>query len=132
MCVPEVPAMDLKSLCSTLRSTSSRSAHSRRDRETQPAPNKRAKKSCNTDTTLNGPNIRKSPRKLSQKEGSHYDGGDSCRDCESDSRMATDSDSWNQVPDSAYDLLVKCLDLNPATRITAELALQHSFTVDNR
>ena len=128
MCVPEVPAMDLKKLCSTLRSTSSKSTHSRRDRETQPAPNKKAKRSCNTETTLNGPNVRKSPRKLPQKEGNHYDG----EDCETGSVSTADSDSWNQVPDSAYDLLIKCLDLNPTTRITAELALQHSFTVDNR
>ena len=52
--------------------------------------------------------------------------------CDSDGGSGSDSDSWNQVPDSAYDLLHRCLDLNPATRITADLALQHSFMVDNR
>ena len=52
--------------------------------------------------------------------------------CDSDGGCGSDSDSWNQVPDSAYDLLHRCLDLNPATRITANLALQHSFMVDNR
>ncbi|EDO33825.1 predicted protein [Nematostella vectensis] len=31
------------------------------------------------------------------------------------------------VPDSAYDLLERCLDLNPSTRITASEALSHPF-----
>lgn len=31
------------------------------------------------------------------------------------------------VPDSAYDLLERLLDLNPFTRITAEEALKHKF-----
>ena len=35
--------------------------------------------------------------------------------------------SWNQVPDSAYDLLGHCLDLDPWSRLTAKQALQHPF-----
>ena len=35
--------------------------------------------------------------------------------------------SWESLPDSAYDLLYKCLELNPSQRITAQLALQHPF-----
>lgn len=31
------------------------------------------------------------------------------------------------IPDSAYHLLERCLDLNPFTRITASEALQHPF-----
>jgi serine/threonine protein kinase len=34
------------------------------------------------------------------------------------------------VPRSAYDLLERCLDLNPATRITANDALDHPFFLD--
>ncbi|XP_019627488.1 PREDICTED: cell division cycle 7-related protein kinase-like [Branchiostoma belcheri] len=34
---------------------------------------------------------------------------------------------WDNVPDSAFDLLEKLLDLNPDTRITAEAALSHGF-----
>ena len=33
----------------------------------------------------------------------------------------------NFAPTVAYDLLEKCLDLNPLTRITASQALQHPF-----
>lgn len=32
---------------------------------------------------------------------------------------------WDKVPDEAYDLLDRLLDLNPGTRITAAAALQH-------
>ena len=35
--------------------------------------------------------------------------------------------SWESLPDSAYDLLYKCMELNPSQRITAQLALQHPF-----
>ncbi|KAH3796925.1 cell division cycle 7-related protein kinase-like [Dreissena polymorpha] len=35
--------------------------------------------------------------------------------------------SWRSVPDSAFDLLSRLLDLNPYTRITAEEALTHKF-----
>lgn len=38
--------------------------------------------------------------------------------------------SWRHVPDSAYDLLSRLLDLNPFTRITAEEALKHPFFTD--
>jgi len=38
--------------------------------------------------------------------------------------------NWIAAPDSAYDLLKRCLDLNPATRITATEALCHPFLKD--
>uniref|UniRef100_A0A8C4QUZ9 non-specific serine/threonine protein kinase n=1 Tax=Eptatretus burgeri TaxID=7764 RepID=A0A8C4QUZ9_EPTBU len=34
---------------------------------------------------------------------------------------------WNSVPDSAFNLLDRLLELNPHLRITAEAALQHEF-----
>ena len=39
-------------------------------------------------------------------------------------------DDWRHVPDSAYDLLKRLLELDPQKRITAEEALQHSFFED--
>lgn len=39
---------------------------------------------------------------------------------------------WDRVPDDFYDLLDKLLDLNPATRITAAMALQHPVFKDIR
>lgn len=39
--------------------------------------------------------------------------------------------SWRNIPDSAFDLLSKLLDLNPYTRITAEEALRHPFFTEN-
>lgn len=41
-----------------------------------------------------------------------------------------DERGWDRVPDEAYDLLDKLLDLNPATRITAAQALQHPLFTD--
>ena len=149
VCEPEVvPVMDLKTLCSTLRanssSLSSRTAR-KSEREAQPASPKRTKCLSNRERehghTTNTPSlrtfVRRSPRKQSLRDklireglssldtGSEYDSESGCG-------SDIDSDSWNHVPDSSYDLLYRCLDLNPATRITAELALQHSFMVDNR
>lgn len=48
--------------------------------------------------------------------------------CEKLQKDAWDSKLCN-VPDSAYDLLDRCLDPNPFTRITAEAALRHPFLV---
>jgi len=38
--------------------------------------------------------------------------------------------SWRHVPNSAFELLEKLLDVNPYTRISAEDALKHRFFID--
>jgi serine/threonine protein kinase len=35
--------------------------------------------------------------------------------------------AWSSVPDSAYELLKRLLDVDPFTRITASEALEHPF-----
>ncbi|MEQ2157693.1 hypothetical protein GOODEAATRI_004289, partial [Goodea atripinnis] len=42
----------------------------------------------------------------------------------SESKVGDDK-GWDRVPDEAFDLLDRLLDLNPSTRITAAEALQH-------
>lgn len=49
---------------------------------------------------------------------------------ESDREVEEDELGWDRVPDEAYDLLNRLLDLNPATRITAAQALQHPLFSD--
>ena len=49
----------------------------------------------------------------------------------SDGRVSAHEDTrWTTAPDEAYDLLKRCLDLNPLTRITATDALHHPFLKD--
>lgn len=43
-------------------------------------------------------------------------------------KMSAEAESsWRHIPDSAFDLLSRLLDLNPFTRITAEEGLKHPF-----
>lgn len=57
-----------------------------------------------------------------------------CRDSvftiKSTNNAASEEQSDEIFPDSAYDLLTKLLDLDPDTRISAADALQHSFITD--
>ncbi|XP_022070006.2 cell division cycle 7-related protein kinase isoform X1 [Acanthochromis polyacanthus] len=47
-----------------------------------------------------------------------------------DWKVEEDERGWDSVPDEAYDLLDKLLDLNPHSRITAAEALQHPLFKD--
>ncbi|XP_034743522.1 cell division cycle 7-related protein kinase isoform X1 [Etheostoma cragini] len=47
-----------------------------------------------------------------------------------DCKVKEDEQGWDRVPDEAYNLLDRLLDLNPATRITAAQALQHPLFKD--
>ncbi|XP_037643046.1 cell division cycle 7-related protein kinase isoform X2 [Sebastes umbrosus] len=49
---------------------------------------------------------------------------------ETDCKVEEDERGWDRVPDEAYNLLDRLLDLNPATRITAAQALQHPLFKD--
>lgn len=45
-------------------------------------------------------------------------------------KVEEEEQGWDRVPDEAYNLLDRLLDLNPATRITAAQALQHPLFSD--
>lgn len=47
-----------------------------------------------------------------------------------DRKAQEDDRGWDRVPDEAYDLLDRLLDLNPLTRITAAQALEHPLFKD--
>lgn len=49
---------------------------------------------------------------------------------ETEGRVEGDERGWDRVPDAAYDLLDRLLDLNPATRITSAEALRHPLFRD--
>ncbi|XP_075799401.1 cell division cycle 7-related protein kinase isoform X1 [Microtus pennsylvanicus] len=115
LCSKEVPAQDLRKLCESLRGLDS-----------------------NTPKLAAGPPGCASPENTSSpvqirppqhSKDSVYRGDSS--GCETHPmECTTNLEGWDAVPDEAYDLLDKLLDLNPASRITAEAALLHPFFKD--
>ncbi|XP_077413413.1 cell division cycle 7-related protein kinase isoform X1 [Vanacampus margaritifer] len=110
LCSRELPRLDLRVLCETLRGR-------RADEEVKPisrpkldcdASDERGQKqSCETTPLL---------PKRQDKTPNDSSGGD----CQ-----VGDEQGWDTVPDEAYDLLDHLLDLNPTSRLTAAQALQH-------
>lgn len=123
LCSKEVPAQDLRALCERLRgldSTTPRSASGPPGNASyDPAASK------NTDhkaSRVQAAQAQHSEDSLYKRDNDGY--WSHPRDCTSN------SEGWDSVPDEAYDLLDKLLDLNPASRITAEAALLHAFFKD--
>ena len=95
---------------------------------------------------LRSPQRRKSPRK--QAQTSPRPSSKSVTGCSSSSTVSVGQStsvsvsvcskmnvrevirSWESLPDSVFDLLYRCLELNPSKRITAQEALQHPFLAD--
>ncbi|XP_068808620.1 cell division cycle 7-related protein kinase isoform X1 [Struthio camelus] len=120
LCTQDVPAQNLRTLCEKLRGTNSSCTRSKDDTHTDSV----------NDLDLPVETDKQCAPKTLGKEIQHIQ---SCQ--ESDGALevkATDMKGWDQVPDDAYDLLDKLLDLNPATRITAKEALLHPFFKDMR
>ncbi|XP_052522522.1 cell division cycle 7-related protein kinase isoform X2 [Tympanuchus pallidicinctus] len=119
LCTHVVPAQNLRTLCEKLRGTNSSSNRSHGDMPSKSGDNSvlpvEVDKQCAPET------IRKEIQHLK-----------SCQEDDASENKATDMKGWDQVPDEAYDLLDKLLDLNPATRITAKDALLHPFFKDMR
>uniref|UniRef100_A0A8B9F2S4 non-specific serine/threonine protein kinase n=1 Tax=Amazona collaria TaxID=241587 RepID=A0A8B9F2S4_9PSIT len=115
LCTQVVPAQNLRTLCEKLRGT-----HSSCMRSQDEVPSKAGNDSALPDKLCAPEPLGKQIQQLkSFQEG----------DCALEMK-ATDMKGWDQVPDEAYDLLDKLLDLNPATRITAKEALLHPFFKD--
>ncbi|KAJ8011373.1 hypothetical protein DPEC_G00057490 [Dallia pectoralis] len=103
VCSRELPCQDLRTLCETLRGR-------------RPSPD--------NETTPHGHANRDTPVST-RPAGEPFGQAPTDDDQSLLGAKIQDEKGWNQVPDKAYDLLDRLLDLNPATRITAKQALQH-------
>ena len=151
VCVPEVHQVNLKHLCQSLRFSTHQPSHSedcqgpaKKVRLCNGAPGTpnegverhstavrssgRRKDSAHLSAVTSNTSPGRSPKgrgRKSREEGeqeSHADLGTNGK--------TNVEESWDNVPESAYELLYRCLDLNPVTRITAEQALSHPFTTN--
>ncbi|XP_029805062.1 cell division cycle 7-related protein kinase isoform X2 [Suricata suricatta] len=123
LCSKEIPAQDLRKLCEKLRGIHSNTLKLTSDVQ-RPAAHDPAfseKTDHNVSHLTQTPEVQH-PGNLLYKD-SNGCGGSLNTD-------TTSLEGWNEVPDEAYDLLDKLLDLNPASRITAEEALLHPFFKD--
>ncbi|XP_054068621.1 cell division cycle 7-related protein kinase isoform X2 [Rissa tridactyla] len=119
LCTQVVPAQNLRTLCEKLRGTNSSCKRSQGE-----VPSKSV-----NDSAVPVAVDKCAPETLGKQihHLENFQEGDSALEMK-----ATDMKGWDQVPDEAYDLLDKLLDLNPATRITAKEALLHPFFKDVR
>ncbi|XP_023576113.1 cell division cycle 7-related protein kinase isoform X2 [Octodon degus] len=124
LCSKEVPAQDLRKLCERLRSLDSHTP--KLASGLQGCPSHDSAFSEKTDhkasSTIQRSQARPSRDSLCKGD---YNGWENHFD-----ESKTNLEGWDEVPDEAYDLLDKLLDLNPASRITAEEALVHPFFKD--
>ncbi|XP_003784212.1 cell division cycle 7-related protein kinase isoform X1 [Otolemur garnettii] len=124
LCSKEVPAQDLRKLCERLRGIDSNT--SKLTSDTQRSASHHPTFSEKTDHKAS-PLIQTLQK---QHSGSSLYNRDSNGCGGRFDEYTTNLEGWDEVPDEAYDLLDKLLDLNPASRITAEEALLHPFFKD--
>ncbi|KFW79305.1 Cell division cycle 7-related protein kinase, partial [Manacus vitellinus] len=120
VCTQVVPTQNLRTLCEKLRGTNSGCKRSQGE-----VPNGSENDSA-LPFAVDKPCAPEAPGKQIQQQKSFQEGDGALE------IKATDMKGWDQVPDEAYDLLDKLLDLNPATRVTAKEALLHPFFKDIR
>ncbi|XP_055467698.1 cell division cycle 7-related protein kinase isoform X1 [Psammomys obesus] len=119
LCSKEVPAQDLRKLCERLRGLDSWTPRLAVD---PPGHTSGGPASENTD-----PQASLGQASAAQRSEGSLSGGANAG-CP---RVITaNTEGWDTVPDVTYDLLDRLLDLNPASRITAEAALLHPFFRD--
>ncbi|XP_069088446.1 cell division cycle 7-related protein kinase isoform X2 [Pleurodeles waltl] len=118
LCSKDAPAQDLRTLCETLRGTS---------RNGRNSTTGALQTSCAPATSIGDPKneVFDAPHVLQDTEPRIMPTKNSV--AEDSKCKSTDLKGWDTVPNEAYHLLQRLLDLNPATRITAEEALEHPF-----
>ncbi|KAK7945330.1 hypothetical protein WMY93_001058 [Mugilogobius chulae] len=121
VCSRELPRQDLRVLCETLRG--------RRlspDDDVTPLPQNNSTVSKETqvpdETPTHRPTLKQEIKKSNRTP----------RHPEAVTMETEDDRGWGGVPDEAYQLLDRLLELNPATRITAADALTHALFTDLR
>ncbi|XP_072505164.1 cell division cycle 7-related protein kinase isoform X3 [Notamacropus eugenii] len=117
LCSKEVPAQNLRILCERLRGTPSLAVEKPEDHAHE------STLSLRTD-----PNLKPSLHMEHPGNSFHEEGVDVSETPRKEHQA--NLKGWDRVPDEAYDLLDKLLDLNPVTRITAQEALMHPFFKD--
>ncbi|XP_022610621.1 cell division cycle 7-related protein kinase [Seriola dumerili] len=142
VCSRDLPRQDLRTLCETLRGRRPSPAD-----EVTPLP----EASRDSTTTTHHQKIQDDTPTHRPTEGTlkqHKDGASSLpnhreqsgsrrtstclaeQTSGGDCKVEDDERGWDKVPDEAYNLLDRLLDLNPATRITAAQALLHPLFKD--
>ncbi|XP_068949343.1 cell division cycle 7-related protein kinase-like isoform X5 [Petaurus breviceps papuanus] len=114
LCSKEIPAQNLRTLCERLRGTPSLDVEKQDDHAHE------STLSLRTDQKL------KLPLHMEHPGSSLHEDSRGVSETPMNEHQAS-LKGWDRVPDEAYDLLDKLLDLNPATRITAQEALVHPF-----
>ncbi|XP_040911285.1 cell division cycle 7-related protein kinase [Toxotes jaculatrix] len=142
VCSRELPRQDLRTLCDTLRGR-----RPSPDDEVTPLPGDSRGSTATRhqkiqdDTPTHRPTERPSkqhkdgagetPPPPSSNLTNHQEHSVSKEtSSEAGCKVEDDERGWDRVPDEAYNLLDRLLDLNPATRITAAQALQHPLFKD--
>uniref|UniRef100_A0AAR2LAC5 non-specific serine/threonine protein kinase n=1 Tax=Pygocentrus nattereri TaxID=42514 RepID=A0AAR2LAC5_PYGNA len=109
VCSRELPPLDLRILCETLRGVRPCG------KDSLPAEFQATRHPAEIKQESTGPAKNQSSQSASQSP---------------ENTAAFQGTGWDSVPDDVYDLLDKLLDLNPATRVTAAAALQHPLFRD--
>ncbi|ELW72635.1 Cell division cycle 7-related protein kinase [Tupaia chinensis] len=122
LCSKEVPAQDLRKLCERLRGIDPNTPKLNTQGPASQDPAFSEKTDCKASNFVQTSQVQHSGNSLYKGDSN------SCEDHFDE--FTTNLEGWDEVPDEAYDLLDKLLDLNPASRITAEEALLHPFFKD--
>ena len=138
MCGQHIEPVNLKELCKKLRNMLYQQPA--QEKHSQELPSKKSRLNNGEISTaahcryeLRSPQRRKSPRKFVQASPMSNPKSPTIPSTTKSHGQAVGKEAcnlaalWERIPDSAFDLLYKCLELNPSERITAEEALQHPF-----